>query len=84
MLKIKTGQFNQQPDFRNTGIRRLMEALSETQDSASKSLERLEQYIANGNLDLGLQEIQSDDELRYWLENIFGNKWTNFVTGNII
>lgn len=85
MLKIKTSQFRQQPpDFSDVGMRRLMGALEEQKRNVADAMQRLEQYISSGQVQMGLAEIKADHELSYSLYNVFGNDWEKLVTGNII
>ncbi len=84
MLQLKSAQWGSQPDFRDTGVRRLMGALADTQGYATRALERLEQYITDQRLDLGLQEIQADHDLVYALRGALGAEWQRLVTGSLV
>ena len=83
-LKIKSAQYGQQPDFRDVGFRRLTDALTEMQTRAGKALERMNEYMSSGRLDLSLQDIQKDQDLMYLLPLVLGNDWQKLVTGSMI
>ena len=84
MLKIKTAQFGPQPDFRNTGVRRLQGALLDTRNYATQAYDRLEQYLSDQRLDIGLAEIQADRELVTALDGALANEWQKLVTGSLV
>lgn len=84
MLKLKSAQFNPQPDFGNTGVRRLMGTLSNTRDYATQAYERLERYISDQKFDLTVEDIQADHELAYALNGALGNEWQKIITGGIL